>query len=181
MPWLIASPCHQQPRNQICVINGLASSTRKHFDYMANKMFWNGRKYKYNLNPKMNSARNDFTLLLHWIAGYTGTMGFTETSANIHLEGIDLRASCKDEQGHIHDSRINLNGCIQHNHGMLQWQENGNFGNSSRSLSLMIEKVTTLHCQCSQGNGNWVAAFLELDEQIDNDNGKLVYVRPERK
>ena len=106
-------------------------------------------------------------------------MRFTETSKDIRVEeGAFLRATCTDDQGLPRDAKINLNDCIVNKFGHLGWRKNGKFGYTSRNMSLTIEEVTTLHCECDNGNGSWPSSFIVLDDAIQNIDGNLVYVPP---
>lgn len=99
-------------------------------------------------------------------------MAFSLSSSDIHLDGSQLKARCKDRAGSYHDSSIELNNYIANIDGELRWQANGNFIASSRKVSLA---GSVLRCQSRTRGGDWRDTSVNLDDKISNFNGKLIY------
>ena len=130
---------------------------------------------------------NEFTTTILYACYYivlqsaAGTMAFTETSKLIYLEGTFLHAECLDLKFHYNNSEIDLNKYITNIDGVLIWCVNGNFGATSKDLSVLSDKVTILKCLCKNAIGQWREAYLDLDQKIMNIDGVLSYDYRERK
>ena len=99
-------------------------------------------------------------------------MAFSKSSTEISLDGPILRANCRDRAGSYQVSEIDINKYIVNDNGVLHWQPSGDFYVSSRSLTL---EGSVLKCESKDLGGDWRDAQIDLDEKIQNFNGKLIY------
>ena len=116
----------------------------------------------------MHQIHNAFRIC---VLQYTGS--FSKSSTGISLTGAAiLRANCRDRAGAYHESQIDVNNYIVNDDGVLRWRANGNFKASSKHLKL---EGSVLKCESKDRDGDWRDAQIDLDEKIQNFNGKLIY------
>jgi hypothetical protein len=104
---------------------------------------------------------------------------FTRSCSKITLNGGDLEAACRMRDQRTFQSSITLNNIIANVDGKLTWQREGqgHFLASSQNCHLTYKPVMTLlHCNTRRMDGEWTSSCLNLDEQIDNNNGTLQYI-----
>ena len=106
--------------------------------------------------------------------GYAPRKDFTASSVDIKLNGAILEAQCKDGDGHLHPSRLNLDDFIDNSDGFLMGNGH-NFSKSSRNIRLerASNGHTILHAECAKVDGNWRASWIDLDAFIGNEFGTL--------
>ncbi|KAJ7136878.1 Cyanovirin-N [Mycena epipterygia] len=96
-------------------------------------------------------------------------MSFSESSQNYRLEGTHLHAECRDEDGNMCNSSLNLNRVLGNDDG--RFDSNGeNFSESAEFYGL---DGTTLVARLRSSDGEYYDARIDLNSFITNNNGKL--------
>src|SRR5215467_2586867 len=107
---------------------------------------------------------------------------YQQSCKNISVRGDDLRARCKDNYGHYHDTVLDHAdrcwGDISNNNGNLVCLQGGgprgSFTQSCRDISL---RWGVIRARCQTRDGRWVDASLEESyrcrEDISNEDGRL--------
>lgn len=101
---------------------------------------------------------------------------FSKTSSNIELvrESI-LVASCKTLEDEYVSSAINLNDCLANHKGRFKWQRNGK-GLAEAVNVKLIKHNKVLEANLSDMDGYETRRRIALDQQISNQDGKLVFL-----
>jgi CVNH domain len=99
------------------------------------------------------------------------------------LVGTVLEANCKKRDGSTHDrASINLNAYIANDNGNLVWRRDGNFkgscGNVRLGGGIPFNGKPVLVATCLTIDGHLARPSINLDENIANIDGELVYVGP---
>lgn len=80
-------------------------------------------------------------------------------------------SECKRKDKSIMKTSVNLNNCITNDNGVLQQGENGNYQTSCTSCTFSTGKF--LNCFCKDFNRNKKLTTFNLDDILDNSNGKF--------
>ncbi|KAF2496708.1 hypothetical protein BU16DRAFT_339910 [Lophium mytilinum] len=99
---------------------------------------------------------------------------FSNTSRCIYLDnGQYLLAECQVTGEEYNLARLDLASALSNENGRFRWVPcNGNFQLSARDVRL-IEGSTVLEAQLRNVKGDWMTAFVDLDERIANNHGRL--------
>jgi len=100
---------------------------------------------------------------------------FSQSSVEIELDGSVLKAKCKDLNDVFQPSAINLNSYIANLEGKLEWAPGGHFIASSSELQLF--GTNKLQAMCQTSSGSKVPATINLDQNISNIDGHLMFVQ----
>lgn len=103
---------------------------------------------------------------------------FSASSYDIDLlRNCLLMATCRESYGSLVESSINLNECLGVRRGRLRWERDGKAFSEVESARLLsngkILEVTLYRYAARRRN---YVQTIRLDEQISNDNGKLVFL-----
>ncbi|KAJ7092991.1 Cyanovirin-N [Mycena belliarum] len=96
-------------------------------------------------------------------------MSFAATSHFYRLEGTYLRAQCKDQHGHVHESTLNLDEVLGNSEGRFDPRGSGFAG----SASMYGLNGHTLVARLRSSDGNHHDAHIDLNSCVRNDNGRL--------
>lgn len=96
-------------------------------------------------------------------------MAFSFTSRNIRLDGTVLRAECLAQNNAWHHSELRLHRLLENSDGSFKWM--GRFFH--RTAQDVYLNGSVLHAHLYSMSGELVAASVDLDERITNDNGQL--------
>ncbi|KAI5926358.1 CVNH domain-containing protein [Camillea tinctor] len=83
--------------------------------------------------------------------------------------GVWIAGYCRDGDGQLWHSVLNLDHCIANDSGQLTGRAEGGF--SSSCSDLQLESDTSLNAQCAGGDGS--RGSIKLSDIISNDNGEL--------
>lgn len=101
---------------------------------------------------------------------------FSQSSDDIDLKRSTLFASCLNIEGQRVEASINLNDCISSESGHLRWKQDGQAFRNVRNARL-AENGTVLEALVwDQRRNRQVRRYLLLDEQISNDDGRLIFL-----
>jgi hypothetical protein len=106
---------------------------------------------------------------------------FSLTCSNISLNGIELQAKCRRDNGSDTQTRIDIDYLIANVDGTLTWSPpQGRFLASSKNCAANYTykpsgPITILSCDTAKRNGSWTNSNLNLDDRIANINGTLTY------
>lgn len=95
---------------------------------------------------------------------------FIKDCENIRYESFKLSAKCKNDNGEIVKTNLNLNKCISNQDGELEWYENGSFGLSSMKCKLDEDIIKCLSLKL---DSTWIESTAKLKDMIVNINGEL--------
>ena len=107
--------------------------------------------------------------------------GFTQTCTDLTYDTGEIFAKCQTIDGRYQISSISLNSYIANHDGVLVWNGEGNYvDTSSKCMVLTADRTITSHLWCDQvktTNGRDEFATLMLDEHIENVDGQLQYYK----
>jgi hypothetical protein len=108
---------------------------------------------------------------------------YQQSCKNINMRGDDLRARCRDNRGHYHDTALDgadrCWGDISNNDGNLVCNRNGTLpaGSYTQTCRDVRTRYNVLHARCQTRDGQWVDTALEsfarCGGEITNENGHL--------
>lgn len=101
---------------------------------------------------------------------------FSASSTEIALAGTSiLIAKCYNIDGRLMPASINLNDCLTNDWGQLRWKLDGNAFESAQNVRLS-DDGTLLKLVLLDGHGGHRWQSINLDEQISNSDGRLVFL-----
>ncbi|KAJ1335022.1 CVNH domain-containing protein [Microdochium nivale] len=98
-------------------------------------------------------------------------MSFWDSAEDVTLQDNILRAMCRDANGDLQATEIDLNNHLGNANGEFQWGGGGWHGSAT---NYRLEGPV-LVAQLNDGNDGWPEAKVDLGERISNDNGQLVF------
>ena len=95
---------------------------------------------------------------------------------DIRIDGSILSANCRRPGGSYEPSSLDLNSCVGNKNGIITWGSS-DFYYTAREVRLgWYDGRPQLLAQLRNNHGYWGPDVdLELDQRIENKNGKLVY------
>lgn len=90
--------------------------------------------------------------------------------------GVENITNLRSDGNRSNHAYINLKNYIANNDGKLAWRHNGGFQESCRPSYITRNHV--LISICKTENKSLVEDAMDLNENILNDNGNLLYVGP---
>jgi hypothetical protein len=99
------------------------------------------------------------------------SIGFSETSRDLILDGSVLQAECLTTDGEWKQSTLDLDYCLGNDFGEFEW---GSTQFSSTAKNIRLED-TVLYAYLKHGPGpnDYQEAYVDLDDGITNDSGNL--------
>ena len=100
---------------------------------------------------------------------------FSFTCKAIKINGNMLTAICRTRAQLPNPTSINLDRCIENRDGKLTW---GGPNFSQTCVNIKLDDTGNnmlLNANCKKINGNLIPASINLDQRIDNQDGRLVY------
>lgn len=100
---------------------------------------------------------------------------FSESSTNIYLKSGYLYASCKQINGQIKETNVNLNAHLGNSGGFIVPNSRGLFDEATEVNLQARSGLAILSCKLRDPDGDLVNGIFNLDEILSNDNGTLKY------
>jgi hypothetical protein len=99
---------------------------------------------------------------------------FLATCRNTRLSNTKLSAECKDTQQIYHHTSIDLDGFVSNHDGDLVISvDEGNFAKTCKAIRLNRGNAV-LSSKCRKINQQWKNTSLDLNQYIDNSDGRLI-------
>ncbi|KAL4077904.1 Cyanovirin-N [Scleroderma citrinum] len=116
----------------------------------------------------MHFSSISLSLVLVALSTHCAAQNWSESCTNYGLDGTELDASCRRDDGSYNPTSINLDNCIGNNNGVLVCG-----GDYSASCSGCSMSGTTLDCTCREDSGTEHGTSVNLDDCVTNNNGNL--------
>lgn len=124
------------------------------------------------MKRKMSSLKLAAVLFISVYGSASWAGNFSYTCSDSTIEGSTLSSTCAKMDGSPNATSIDLNPYIENVDGTLVWQPD-NFIATCRSTSLSDGHI--LDAECQKMDQSWMSTSIDLDEQIDNTDGTLMY------
>ncbi|KAH8900465.1 hypothetical protein GQ53DRAFT_740553 [Thozetella sp. PMI_491] len=89
------------------------------------------------------------------------------------VTNYSLNCQCYNRGGTLVSTTLNLNRCITNTFGVLQWQQDGNFGSSCQPVLSTPLAGPEIIYKCGDGTGVLNVSAFNLDGHIDNLDGQI--------
>lgn len=102
---------------------------------------------------------------------HSTAMSFTRTSTGVSFSGTVLNATCKNREGLLCGTSIDLDTVLGNKNGKFDW----NSSNFSKSAQDIYFDGTLLHASLQNDAGLWQRDCISLDHYIANIDGELQF------